>query len=123
MGYRLPGERHLKDVKTPANQVISLPSEAFSWTSYYRGLRFAHPRLQALDFQPSALLPSEAAAVYHNNPDSHKIFPHISTELRLSVSKILCLSVLKPPHLLNKSICFHMLDRCEEKTLAKSLIL
>ena len=29
-----------------------------------RGLRCAHPRLQALDFQSSALLPSEAAAVY-----------------------------------------------------------
>ena len=28
------------------------------------GYANAHPRLQALDFQPSALLPSEAAAAY-----------------------------------------------------------
>ena len=61
-GVPTPHERHLKDAKTPANQMISLPPEAFRWTPIPVGYANAHPRLLALDFQPSALLPSEAAA-------------------------------------------------------------
>ena len=60
--YRLT-TKHLEDAKTPANQVISLPSEAFLRTPLPVGYAKAHPRLQALDLQPSALLPSEATAV------------------------------------------------------------
>ena len=38
-GVPSPHERHLKDAKTPANQVISLPSEATFIGINYRGLR------------------------------------------------------------------------------------
>ena len=70
---------HLDDAKTPANQVISLPPEAFWWTPITVGYAAAHPRLQALGFQPSALLPPEAAADYLKNTDFHKVFSHIPT--------------------------------------------
>ena len=60
---------HLEeDAKIPANKVISLPPEALLFDMITVGYATAHPRLKALDFQPSALLPSEAAAVSLNCP-------------------------------------------------------
>ena len=76
-GLLAPHKGHLEDAKTPANKVISLPSEAFSQVPISVGYANAHPRLQALDFQPSALLPSEAAAVYLKTRGFHKISPQI----------------------------------------------
>ena len=53
---------HPEDAKTPANQVIS-PPEALLFDMITVGYATAHPRLKALDYQPSALLLPEAAAV------------------------------------------------------------
>ncbi|MGN1265306.1 MAG: hypothetical protein ACI4UL_05765 [Muribaculaceae bacterium] len=40
-----PTSKHLEDAKTPANQVISLLSEAFSLFKETVGYAIAHPRL------------------------------------------------------------------------------
>ena len=73
------------------------------------GYATAHPRLKALDFQPSALLPSEAAAVYLK----YKGAQNIATELCLSAPKNLCQSVFET---------FHLLDLCEIKTAYRLLL-
>ena len=86
--------KHLKDAKALGNQPISLPPEAFFHdASIPVGYANAHPRLKALDFQPSALLPSEAAAVPQaimckSVPKNNLANTHIR--------KILWKSVLKP---------------------------
>ena len=67
------------------------------------GYANAHPRLKALDFQPSALLPPEAAAVYLNKHGISHINFHISPQVAPIRTKT---TVLKPPHLLNNQSVF-----------------
>ena len=50
-----------------------------------------------------------------DNTDYRTDFHKLSVLIRDKTQMTPRYSVLKPPHLLNKSICFHLLDLCEVK--------